>query len=187
MKSHMRIVSLIAVSLVAPVAFGEIVYTEDCGGEGSVGATTVSAFANGSNPHDEAGGWGWMSYYTTEDLYNGHCYYEVYAYADATLAFADGKQCQAEGAGSASADGPAGSISRSAYVFLSGSGYSGGQSGWNAQSPPDDHRQADGFMWAWTSTSSSQSAGAGAGVYPGSGETAYGHGCVHAWCSLSGS
>jgi hypothetical protein len=185
MKSWMWSTCFIAMFLFAPVALGEIMYSDDSWGCGSPGGATPSAFANGYSPGTMEDGGGSMSYWTTEDLQDGHCYYEVYAYAEAHIRFADGESCAAAAVASASADGPDGSISASASANVSGSGYDGGDDDYG---PEDyDSGQADGHMWAWTSTSSSHSAAAGAGVQYLSGETAWAHGCEHAWCSLSGS
>lgn len=186
MKSRIWTVCLVAMCLFAPVALGEIMYTEDSWGCGSPGGATPSAFANGNNPGTAEDGGGSMSYWTTEDIILGSCSYEVYAYAEAIICFADGESCGAAAVASASADGPLGSISASASADVSGSGYDGGDDDY---SPEDyDSLSITGYyMGEGTSVSSSHSAGAGAGVQYLSGETAWAHGCEHAYCSMSGS
>jgi hypothetical protein len=174
-------VSLLALFVFAPVAFAEIVYSEDCGGCGSPGGSTPNAFANGSSPFDESYGWGEMSYYTTVNLINGICYYEVTGWAEAHVRYADEEPCIAAAVGYADADGPDGPISVS--VGACASAYPRE----DAYDPTVyDYGQANGYMLAWTSTSSSHSAQAVAVVGESSGQTAYAHGCVSAWCSLSG-
>ena len=185
MKSCMC-VWLIAVSLVTPVAFAEIVYDEDHAPASTSAYTNVTAYANGYDSEDSVGGWGWQSYWTTTEGYNFHWYYDVYAYVCASLTIVDGKEAQAMAAGSASGWGPDGSSrNKDAYIYLD-SDESLSDEDPKLPDVPGDHWSGDGHLFAGYGVHSSQNGGAGAGVYPGSGDTAYAHACIQAWCSLSG-
>jgi hypothetical protein len=181
MKSRIHSACLIAMVLLAPAAFGEIVYDDDCGGCGGPGGASPYALANGGNPFVDSYGWGEMSYYTTTPLTNGHCYYYVSAWAEAHVRCADDGSCIAAAAGYADGDGPDGSIHASADASCSGPPS-------NDDSSPGtdaDEGVADGPLPAWTSTSTSYSAEACAVVDEGSAQMANANAYIVAWCTLS--